>query len=271
MNNFFAKLLSFLKKDFLMESSYRLSFFFNIFTVLVTILGYYFIDVLFGKKMVPHLETFGAPYLAYVLLSLAMFSYVGVGLGSFASRIQSEQVQGTLEAVLVTPTPLTTILASLAIWNFLVATMDFLIYLALGLFVFHIDLSRANILSSFVVLALTVLSFSSLGILSASFVILFKRGNPVSWIINSLEGLLGGVYFPVTVLPAWLQAAAKCLPITYAIQAIQLSVYRGYSLAQLWTELRFLLLFSAVLCPLSLFVFGLAIRQAKKNGSLAQY
>jgi len=265
------QLLAFLKKDFLQESSYRWPLLFNVFGVLMTTLTYYFIDKLFGHAFTPHLEGLGGSYFAYVLLSLAFFSYVGFGLGSFSSQIQREQLQGTLEALLVTPTSLTVILLSMGIWNLLIATLDLLIYVGLGAFLFHIDFSRANLLSLSIVWILSLLSFSALGILSASFTLLHKRGNPVSWVISQAEGLLGGVYFPVTVLPAGLQVLARLLPITYAIRALQQTVYNGATPAVLKSELLPLAAFCAVLLPISFAVFRRACRTALRAGTLSQY
>jgi len=265
------KVLAFLKKDFLFESSYKLSFIFNIFGVLISVLSYFFIDKLFGQKIVSHLEEFGVNYFSYVLLGMAFFSYIGVGLGSFSGRIQSEQMQGTLEAILLTPTKISTILFSMALWNLIFATFDMAIYILLGIFLFKINFANLNLLSTTVILILTITSFSSLGILSASFIMVFKRGNPVGWVINTMEGLLGGVYFPITILPVWLQFCAKFFPITYAIRAIELAVYRGYSLTQLAKEIGFLLAFSLLLLPLSLALFQYALKRAKINGSLMQY
>jgi ABC-2 type transport system permease protein len=263
--------LAFLKKDFLIESSYKLSFLLNIFAVFTSVLGYFFIDKLFGHRMVRQLQEFGVNYFSYVLLSMAFFSYIGVGLGSFSSRIRSEQMQGTLEAVLLTPTKISTILIALAIWNLCFATLDMSIYILLGIFLFKINFANINWLSTLVILFLTITSFSGLGILSASFIIVFKRGNPVGWIINSLEGLIGGVYFPVSVMPFWLQFLARFFPITYAIRAIELAVYRGFSLVQLSKEIGFLVLFSCLLLPLSLASFKYALKKARRQGSLLQY
>jgi ABC-2 type transport system permease protein len=263
--------LAFLKKDFLIESSYKLSFLLNIFAVLVSILIYFFIDRLFGQRMVRHLEEFGVNYFSYVLLSMAFFSYIGVGLGSFSDRIRSEQMQGTLEAILLTPTKISTILISLALWNLCFATLNVSIYILLGIFLFKIDFTNINLLSTVVILFLTITSFSGLGILSASFIMIFKRGNPVGWVINSLEGLIGGVYFPVSVMPIWLQFLARFFPITYAIRAIELAVYKGYHLNQLGKEIGFLLLFSCLLLPLSFASFKFAFKKARRDGSLLQY
>jgi len=265
------KVLAFLKKDFLIESSYNLSFLFNIFVILLSILSYYFIDKLFGQRIVTHLEEFGVNYFSYVLLSMAFFSYIGVGLGSFSERIRTEQIQGTLEAILLSPTKISTILFSLAIWNLILATVEMLIYIGFGVFLFKIDFSHMNILSTLLVFTLSLLSFSSMGIISASFVIVFKRGNPLDWIINNLEGLLGGVYFPITILPGFLQLLAKFFPITYAIRAFELAVYRGYSVMQLRNEITFLLVFPLILFPLSLYLFKYSLARARKEGSLVKY
>lgn len=265
------KPLAFLKKDFLMESSYSLAFIFNFAGILASILSYFFIDKLFGSQMVPHLEEFGVNYFSYVLLSMAFFGYVGIGLGSFSERISSEQMQGTLEAVLLTPTKISTILFSMALWNLVLATVDMIIYILFAVFLFKISFANIDILSTLVVFILTIISFSSLGILSACFIMVLKRGNPFSWIVASIEGLIGGVYFPITVLPAWLQFLAKLFPITYAIRAIELAVYKGYNVLQLSREISFLLLFSIVLLPASIAAFKYSLRKARKDGSLAQY
>ena len=225
------KAAAFLKKDFLMESSYRLAFLSNFFGILVGILSYFFINKLFAGQIAPHLAPFGVDYFSYVLLSTAFFGYVGVGLGSFSERIYAEQQQGTLEAIILTPTRISTILLSLSLWNLVLATVDMFIYACLAVFLFNISFANINILSAIVIFVLTILSFSALGIISSSFIAIFKRGNPLGWILGSLEGLIGGVYFPVTVLPGLMQFLAKLFPITYAINAIQLRIPELFRIA----------------------------------------
>lgn len=267
----FRKTIALLKKDFLIESSYKLAFIMNIFSVCASLLIYFFIDKLFGRTMNQYLEKFGVNYFSYVLLSMAFFSYIGVGIGSFSSRIRFEQLQGTLESLFLTPTRAETLLLGMTIWNIIFATIDVLIYFIFGAFLFKIDFSQINILSAFITLVLTIISFSSLGIISASFILVYKRGNPTTWLISTLEGVVGGVYFPVSVLPGFMQIIAHCLPITYAIRAIELAVYKGYTLYQLKNELLFLLVFSIVLLPLSLKMFKKALHKARRLGSLSQY
>ncbi len=267
----FSKIIAFTKKEFINEASYKLPFLLNAVGVFANILVYFFIDLLFGKKITPHLQEFGVHYFAYVLLGTAFFSYAGAGLGSFSNRIRREQIEGTLESVLSTPTTISTILLSIGLWNLIVATFDLIVYILLGIFLFRLDFSNMNILSTLLVLLLTITSFSGLGILSASFIIILKRGNPIGWLIGNLEGLLGGVYFPITVFPPWLQILAGLLPITYAIKAIQLAVYKGYGVTELSKEIIFLSLFSLFLIPAGMAAFSFALKKARRDGTLAQY
>lgn len=263
--------IAFFKKDFLSETSYGLSFASNIFLVFFSVASYFFIDKLFGQKMVPHLEEFGVSYFSYILLSLAFFSYIGIGVGSLSGQIHSEQMQGTLEALLLTPARISTILFSMTLWNLFNAAIEMSIYIGLGLFLFKISFSNVNIVSAMVISFLTIFCFNSLGIISASFTLVFKRGNPFNWIVSNIEGLVSGVYFPVTILPHWMQFLAKFFPITYAIRAIELAVYRNYTIIQLRKEILFLTFFSLLLAPLSLLIFKFSLKKARQYASLGQY
>lgn len=252
-------------------ASYKLALFLNFFGIFIGILSYFFIDKLFGQKMVPHLAEFGVNYFAYILLSMAFYGYIGVGLGSFTNQIRNEQLLGTLEATLLTPTKVSTILFSMALWNLILASLDVMVYILLGVFLFKLDFSNINILSSLVILFLTVISFSGLGILSACFIMVFKKGNPIGWLVNGIEGLISGVYFPVAILPGWLQILAMFFPITYAIRAIELAVWQGYAVNQLYREILALIFFSVFLLPLSLILFRYSLKKALQEGSLSHF
>ena len=267
----FDKIAAFIKKDFILESSYKLAFLLRIFTVFTSILVYFFIDRLFGNRIVEDLEPFGVNYFSYVLLSTAFFSYTGAGLGSLSRRIRLEQMQGTLESLFLTPTKTPVIIMAMSLWNILFSSFDLLIYIIMGKTLFNVDYSHVNLISAIVLLFLTVVSFSSIGIISACFILIFKRGNVLGWIINQLEGVIGGVYFPVTVLPDWLQYISRILPITYAVRGMQLAVYRGYNLSQLKREIFFLTAFSVVLVPVSILIFKKALYRTRIRGTLGQY
>ncbi len=68
---------------------------------------------------------------------------------------------------------------------------------------------RVNPLSLLATLVLTIAAFSGLGLLSATAIVLLKKGDPIELLIGSTSSLLGGAFFPVVVMPEWLQGLAK--------------------------------------------------------------
>ena len=262
-----TKMMAFIKKDFLIQSSYKCAFLFTFIALIHTLLIYFFINRLFGASIPGALEEFGISYFSYVLVSMAFFNYLGIGIGGLRSRLSSEQIEGTLESLLMTPTSMYSILIGMCAWNILFATIDVVLHAVVGVYFFGIDFSSINILSTMVLMFLTIVCFASLGIISASCLIVFK-GDPLTWVITGFEGLVGGIYFPVTLMPGWLQTIAQFLPITHAIRALQLAIYRGYSLTALRKECLILAVFTGVLFPLSLVVWTTALTRARRRGTL---
>jgi ABC-2 type transport system permease protein len=243
---------------------------FQLASIVLVVLIFFFISRLLGEATTPYLQQYGGDYFAFVLIGLALARYTGVALNGFASNISRAQSTGTLEALLVTQTSASTIILSSSLYTYLWATLDVFIYL-LGGVLLGVDLSRANVPVALLVLGLTIVCFSSLGIMAASFIIVFKRGDPITWLMSNASSLLGGAYFPVSVLPAWLQPLSMLLPTTYALEAMRLALLQGASFAQLSGELIVLAVFALLLLPVSLAVFRYAVRRAKVDGSLTHY
>jgi ABC-2 type transport system permease protein len=266
-----AKTLAFLKRDYRIEVSYRFSFLLRFFGIFFSVATFFFIAKLFGRSVSPYLTGYGGDYFAFVLIGIAFAGFLGTGLNSFAASISSAQAQGTLEAMLVTPTKLSTIVISSSLWNFLLTSFNVLIYLIFGTIVFGADLSHANLVAALLILLLTIIVFSALGIVSASFIIIFKRGDPINRLFGSASSLMGGTYFPITVLPLWLQKFSYLFPLFYALRAMRYAVLQGYSLAALLPDILALSGLALGLTPVGLLAFRYAVRQAKIDGSLGTY
>jgi ABC-2 type transport system permease protein len=132
-------------------------------------------------------------------------------------------------------------------------------------------MSKANLFAASIVLILTIICFSSLGIISASFIMIYKQGDPINWALNTGSSLLGGVFYPITILPDWLQNLSYILPITYSLNAMRRALLQGVPLADLAPDIFALVLFSIVMLPISILVFKYAIMKVKLDGSLSQY
>jgi ABC-type multidrug transport system ATPase subunit/ABC-type multidrug transport system permease subunit len=262
---------AFLKKDLINELSYPVSFLLQMLSIFFTVGVFYFISQMLGSSVSARLAPYGGEYFPFVLIGIAFNSYFGVGLSSFANNLRQAQTTGTLEAMLTTPTRISVIIWASALWDYLLTTLKVIVYLAVGGIWLHVNFTNANIAAALVILLMTLISFSSIGIIAASFVMVLKRGDPIAWFFNSLSGLLGGVYYPLDVMPGWMRWIAGWLPITYALQAMRLALLQGASIISLLPQMLTLAAFSLVLFPLSLFSFKYAVRRAKFEGSLSHY
>lgn len=134
-------------------------------------------------------------YFSFSLVGMALALFLRTGLGCFSESLREEQLAGTPKAVMSTPTSLTTIVLSSFLWRFLFTSLAVLSILGTGL-VFGVSCAEANWGAAALIYVFTIASFASLDIISASFTIVFKRGDPVNWAVSSLSVLLGGVFTP---------------------------------------------------------------------------
>jgi ABC-2 type transport system permease protein len=266
------KVVAFFVRDLLWDMSYPLSFFWRGGSIFFNLITFYFLGRLISGATAGQLSAYGGgEYFPFVLVGLALSGFQGVALSSVSFAIQYGMYTGTLESMLVTPTSLSTIVFSSVLYQFVSSLLSILLYLVFGAVLFGVSLGQADLLSAAVILGLTLLAHLPLGIFSASFLLIFKRGDPVTSLVGHLSALLAGVYFPVTVLPSWLQTVSFFLPFTHALEGLRQAVLNGRTLLELSTQVAILGIFALILLPLSLAVFAWAIHQAKRLGTLSQY
>jgi ABC-2 type transport system permease protein len=268
---FLIKIFAFVKRDFQNEISYRISFLLQIFGIFINVSVFFFLSKLLGSAQMPQLAEYSGNYFAFVLIGIAFTNYMGVALNSLSSSIREGQIMGTLEALLVTQTEIPTIIISSSVYGFLFTTLRVIIFIVIGVLFYGLDLSRANYAGAVIILLISIFAFSSFGILSASFVMVLKKGDPVASTFSGISWLLGGVYYPVSILPSWLKPFSYFLPITYSLEGMRLALIKGASFYNLLPSIFSLLLFTAILMPVSIYSFQYAIRLAKRDGSLTHY
>ncbi|MEM7802357.1 MAG: ABC transporter permease [Chloroflexota bacterium] len=263
-------LLAFLTRDYLTQTSYRTAFLFSFVGIFFRAFIFFFIAQLIGPGASPYLDEVGGDYFPFVLLGLAFNSYFGIGLNAFANSIRQAQMTGTLEAMLMTPTPVGLIVIGSAGWSYLFTTLQVVVYFLIGI-ALGIDISGASWGIALICLVLAIIAFAAIGIIAASLIMVIKRGDPITSLIGSLSALFGGVYYPIEILPQPLQLVSHLLPVTYALRVIRQALLVGTTFQGVAGDLGILLLFCIVLVPISLMIFRFAVNRARTEGTLAQY
>jgi len=268
---FFRKIAAFIKKDFNIEISYKLNFILNWVNIVNQVVIFYFISKLFGRSPTSYLNEYGGDFFSFILVGLVLSGYFLIALRSLSMHIREEQMLGTLEAIFLTPTKASVLVISLVCWDFVIGLINAGIYLLVGIGFLRVKLSGVDFFAVSTILILTVVSFSSIGILSAAFTIVLKKGDPIAWTIGIISVFFGGAYFPINILPQKLKLISYCLPITYSLRSFRYVLLKGYSFKAVSSDLVILLLFCIILFPLSIWAFKFAVRKAKLAGTLAHY
>jgi ABC-2 type transport system permease protein len=265
------KLLAFIKRDLLVAVSYRFSLVLSLGSAALSILLLYFISKVFSGGVVAYIARYGGDYFPYALIGVAVSNFITVGLDTLADQIRSAQVEGTLEALMSTPTSIYTILIGNSLSTFLAALASAMVLIVGGFALAGLGISFRGAAAALLILVLTLFAFLSLGVLSAGFIMIFKRGNPISYVFGWSSFFLGGIFFPVEILPPPIRFFSQFLPATHATQALRDLLLTGASLRTVLPLAGNLCIFIVAVAPLGIVFFRFAVRRAKLQGSLIQF
>jgi ABC-2 type transport system permease protein len=257
------------KRDAKLALSYEAQLFVQLVATISQVLITYYI-----AWMVPPSPRFGygghsGTFFTYAIVNLAFVTLQSTALSSFGKTVREGQLQGTLEAILTTPTSLPVIVFSGGLWAFVLTLTTSFAMLALAV-VLGLDVRHTNLLTLALFLLLTIAALSPLGVLSAAATIVFKQSAPFEFLLATVSYMFAGVYVPVSLLPHALQLLGWLLPITHALNGFRAAI-NGLPPSAVAGDAVWLVAAVAILVPVALAVFDKAVRQAKSDGSLGGY
>ena len=259
------------KRDRRIAMSYDMAFIIQWLQIIIQVITFYFIATLIPKHGV-HFGLEGpVDYFAAVVVNLAFMRFQMTALQSFQTAMRGDQMLGTLEVVMATPTTLPTIVLSTGLWGFTLTIMQVCVALITGILLgVHLDV---NIVTTLVFVVLTIACMSPLGVMAASTIMTFKQNAPTQFVAGSAATLLGGVMYPVDKLPHWLQIISWWLPITHSLRGVRAGLLEGIPLTHpvVLGDALWLVGATAILMPLSLFIFARSVNLARRDGTLGHY
>jgi ABC-2 type transport system permease protein len=267
----FPKLWAFIKRGFLHASSYRLNFLGTYVGGLLSVVFFSVLAQFYGNSQPAALAPYGGDYFTFLLIGAAFARFLSLGLRHFGRELEHDLAAGTIEPVMVTATSPGLALLGPSLWILVEGVILLVMQLALGVSLFGANFSHANWPAALVLTGLTLLALSGWGFLSAAFVLMFKRAEPLSWLVDVTLFMLAGVYFPIQVIPAGLRVFAYLLPLSYALEGLRYALMRGETLGQLWSYAAILLGFTVLLLPTGIWGFQRAIDRVRRGGGLGHY
>jgi ABC-2 type transport system permease protein len=232
---------------------------------------FYYVALMIDPATVPSYGGSRPGYMAFVAVGIGLSAFLQVGLGRMATAIRQEQVAGTLESLLLTPTRMTTLQLGSICYDLVyvpIQTALFLLLIAVG---FGIDFNAAGLAPAAVLLVVFLPFAWGLGVITAAGILTFRRGSGLFGIGGYLLTFLSGAYFPLTLFPGWVQAVAQFNPIAIALEGMRQALLGDASWPELTGDIALLALLSAASLAFGVVAFRGALRRELRRGSLGLY
>jgi ABC-type multidrug transport system permease subunit len=256
-----------IRRDYLVQRSYRLAFVLDIFYGFINLLVFFFISRTFNDATTSELG--GAPsYFAFASIGIAITIVLQAASGGLAHRIREEQLTGTLEALIAQPITVPELAFGLAAFQFVFGMIRAAFYLLLAALMFNVSFSHADWVGFVVVLVAAGGALASIGVLFGALVLVMKRGEVLTGALTFAMGLVSGAFFPVAVLPGWVQPLGAIVPTRYAFDGLRSAIFEG---AGWGGDSLALVAFALVGLPVAVWLFGLGLLQSRRAGTISQY
>jgi ABC-2 type transport system permease protein len=204
-----------------------------------------------------------------LLIGAVIWAYLGIIFETLTETVAWERWEGTIEYTFMAPLSRPVHLAGMGLFAIAYGLVQSVLLFTVVAFFFDLSLPSANFAAALVVLAVASISFVGIGMMTSVLPLISpEKGTQLGFIAQGILLVVSGVYYPVTVLPEWMQWLATISPATYALEGVRDAILEGDGLPALADEIWPLLVIGAVSIPLGLAVFGLGERHAKRHGKL---
>ncbi len=208
-------------------------------------------------------------FVVYLLIGTLVWRFLSGLFNNISEMIQWERWEGTIEYTLMAPVHRFTQIAGQAGFAILYSLFFTLVIGAAMAAFFKLDFAGANMFGALLVLLAGSLSLVSLGVVASILPLLYtERGTQMTHIVEAFLLLISGVYYPIEVLPGWLQTIAQVSPVYYVLGGIRAAVLDGVPTGALWPYMIPLLIIGAVGMPVGVWAFRQAEAYAKRTGKL---
>jgi ABC-2 type transport system permease protein len=262
-----SALRAFVTRDFTIGRSYRLAVVLELALMVVDLAVYYFISRTFTRATRASLGA--APtYFAFASVGIALTVVVTATCAGLALRMRQEQLTGTLEAMVGQPISAGQLAVGMSGLPFLASLARAAVFMVIAILLLGVDVGHASWPGFVAVLLLSGSALASIGIASAAATLIIKRAEIVAGFVIYTMALVGGAFFPIAVLPAWLRPLGEVVPTRFAYDGLRGALFKGHGFGG---DIAWLAVLTVALLPVSVAVLAAALRAARRSGALAAY
>jgi len=254
-----------LDRNYRQWKRFKPSFYMEIASLVVDVLVFIFLSRYFAQD---------TDYVAFVIVGLIFVQPMSRIVSACYNSICLSYWTGRLEAILLGPVPILVVVVGDVIWAVIRSILTVVIYLCVGwAFGFRITVTPITLLLAVGLFCWGALAAFGVGLVSASmFTLINAKGfsEPVNWVVDTLQRLVSGVYFPIAVLPRALLGISWILPQTHVVN-LSRSLILGQSSGGAVASLIALLILTPVYLVVGWYCFSLGLKRARVTGDLSRW
>lgn len=204
-----------------------------------------------------------------LLIGAVIWSYLGIIFEILTETVAWERWEGTIEYTFMAPLSRAVHLGGMGLFAVLYGVLRTAVLFAIVALFFGLHFHEADFATALVLLAVASISFVGIGMVTAVLPLISpEKGAQLGFAAQGLLLVVSGVYYPVSVLPQWMQWISTISPATYALRGIRAAILDGAGLGSVWSDIWPLIVLGVISIPLGLAVFAAGERYAKRHGKL---
>ena len=205
----------------------------------------------------------------YLGIGTVVWAYLRAVFANVGEMVAWERWEGTIEYTMMAPISRLAHMLGVSLFSIIYGLARSALLLGVLALFFSVDLSNANLGGAALILLVGSVSFLGFGIMAAVLPLLFpERGEEMTFVISSILLLVSGVYYPISVLPDWMEPLAMISPATYVLEGMRAALLEGTPTLALGPSLLPILILGALTLPIGIAIFGWGERYAKRTGRL---
>ena len=197
-----------------------------------------FMIVLFGL-IYQDIDWDGQAPINHFLPGIIVMAVMTTCLINTATGFVEEREKGIYRRLSLAPLKRQTLIGGQIVNRYLVVLVQTVILIAIGIIFFGVTIG-GNYLLFWVALTLGTITFLSLGFAIAGFIKSAKGASPFTMAIFFGLLFLGGIFFPLDVMPEFLHPFSRALPSTNLNDALRMVAIDGEGIGAVWQELAIL-------------------------------
>ncbi len=204
-----------------------------------------------------------------LLVGAVVWAYLGIIFEILTETVAWERWEGTIEYTFMAPLSRPIHLFGMGAFAIVYGVIRAVLLFGVVALFFNLELAGANFVAALLVLVVASIPFIGIGMMTAVLPLISpEKGTQLGFIAQGLLLVVSGVYYPVSVLPEWMQWLSVISPATYALDGMRDAIIDGAGVTAMWPNIWPLIIIGIVSIPLGLEVFRRGERYAKKHGKL---